>query len=203
MDISAALAADLTTLTRALDDPGIDLKTQLQQLTADVRHAVASYLGMRMTIAVDGTEVSFTVHHATGSIAASLRLPLAAFSPTETGSNLVLYAATPGAFIDLAADLSYALGLPPAALPTDDDLTVPVSGSGITGLNSQSTINQALGVLIDLGHTPESGRQELNRLAVLDSGQFHDAAEAILRSVTRPPNNGDQDDVASGGGRRG
>lgn len=142
-----------------LDDPGIDLKAQLPQLIADVRHAVASYLGMRMTIALDGNEVSFTIHHATGSIAASLRLPLTAFSPTETGSNLVLYAATSGAFIDLAADLSYALGLHlhPAALPTDDDLTLPVRGSGITGLNRQSTINQALGVLIDLGRTPEPG----------------------------------------------
>jgi hypothetical protein len=58
-------------------------------------------------------------------------------------------------------------------------------------------------VLIDLGHTPESARQELKRLAALDSGQVHDAAEAILRSMSRAPNNGDRDDVASGGGRRG
>jgi hypothetical protein len=123
---------------------------------------------------------------------------LAAFSPTETGSDLVLYAATPGAFIDLAADLNYALGLHPAALTLDDDLTEPVSGTGITGLTSQSTINQALGVLIDRGHTPEAARQELNRLAALDSGQLHHAADAILRSTTRPPNNGDPDDVASG-----
>lgn len=97
----------------------------------------------------------------------------------------MLYAAAPGAFVDLAADMSYALGLAPALLPLDDDTAAPVQSSGITGLHAQAIVNQALGVLIGRGHTPETADEELKRLAARDGGNLHTAAEAITRSTTR------------------
>jgi hypothetical protein len=98
----------------------------------------------------------------------------------------VLYAATPGAFVDLAADLSYALGLDRTHLVLDQHLIAPTAGSGM-GLDTQSAINQAIGVLIGGGHTLESARHELDRLASLDSDDLHRAAQAVLASVLAPP----------------
>lgn len=192
MDISAAIAADLALLTQTLDDPGIDLEAALRTFTADVRRAVASYTGMRMTIALDGHEVSFTVHDDTTiQSATSLLIPLAALTTAEATSTLLLYAATPGAFVDLAADLSYALGITLDPLVVDGHLNPPVSSDGVTGLDEHSTINQAIGVLIGRGHIPESAREELHRLAAHDHGNLRAAAEFLLRGAGALPEPGD------------
>lgn len=184
MDISAALAADLALLTQALDDSGIDLEAGLRAFTADVKVAVASFTGMTMTIAFDGHDVSFTVHDdATIQPAASLLIPLATVTPTDPASTLLLYAATPGAFVDLAADLIYALRIEPTALVLDGHFDPRAGSGGITGLDEHSAINQAIGVLIGRGHTPESAQHELQRLATLDHDNLRVAAEALIISA--------------------
>jgi hypothetical protein len=181
VDISATLAADLALLTQALDDSGIELEAGLRAFTADLKLAVASFTGMTMTIALDGHEVSFTVHdQATIHPATSLLIPLATVTPTDAASTLLLYAATPGAFVDLAADLIYALRIEPTALVLDGHLDPP---AGLTGLDEHSVINQAIGVLIGRGHTPESAQHELQRLAKLDHDNLHAAAEALILSA--------------------
>jgi hypothetical protein len=101
----------------------------------------------------------------------------------------VLYAATRGAFVDLAADLSYALRIDPAKLILDSH---PVenpdgNGNGLAGLAAHVTINQAIGVLIGRGHTPDSGRQELHRLAALDHGDLHASAQQIVVQTGNGP----------------
>ena len=184
MDISAALAADLALLTQALDDSGIDLEAGLRAFTADVKVAVASFTGMTMTIAFDGHDVSFTVHDdATIQPATSLLIPLATVTPTDPASTLLLYAATPGAFVDLAADLIYALRIEPTALVLDGHFDPRAGSGGITGLDEHSAINQAIGVLIGRGHTPESAQHELQRLATLDHDNLRVAAEAHIISA--------------------
>ena len=184
MDISAALAADLALLTQALDDSGIDLEAGLRAFTADVKVAVASFTGMTMTMAFDGHDVSFTVHDdATIQPATSLLIPLATVTPTDPASTLLLYAATPGAFVDLAADLIYALRIEPTALVLDGHLDPRAGSGGITGLDEHSAINQAIGVLIGRGHTPESAQHELQRLAKLDHDNLRVAAEALIISA--------------------
>jgi len=186
--ISAALAAHLAALTQALDRPDIDLETQLHAFTADVKHAVTSYTGMTMTIALEGHDVSFTVHDEPAAAAAtSLLIPLAALTTTNPGSTLLLYAATPGAFVDLAADLSYALGVDPATLVLDDHLPAPDDGPGMTGLDTKFAIDHAIGVLIGRGQTPESARDEVHRLASLDHGDLRAAAEQIILSAGSSP----------------
>jgi hypothetical protein len=192
VDISAALAADLTALTYVLDDPDFDLETHLHALAASLKAAVASYTGMTMNIAMDGHDISFTTHDtvdAAAATATSLLIPLSALTAAEHASSLVIYAATPGAFVDVAADLSYVLDLDPATLVSDQHrphhATTHDENSGMKGLAEYSLINQAIGILIARGHTPDTARQELQRLANLDGGHLVKAAEAVALSLTR------------------
>ncbi|MDP9094782.1 MAG: hypothetical protein M3N95_18050 [Actinomycetota bacterium] len=60
LHLTDALAADLAALNHALDEPDVDLQEQLQTLTADLRRAVDSYLGLRMTFTLSASELSFT-----------------------------------------------------------------------------------------------------------------------------------------------
>lgn len=190
MDISAALAADLAVLTQALEHPDIDLEQGLRAFTANVKHAVTSYTGMTMTIALEGHNVSFTVHDNPTTAAAaaltSLQIPLAALTTTDTASALLLFAATPGAFVDLAADLSYALNIHPDTLVLDAHLP-PDDGLGMTSLATHRATDQAIGVLIGHGHTPESARDEIHRLAALDHGDLRAAAEQIILTAGHHP----------------
>lgn len=172
MDISTALAADLAALTETLDPDAphdADPEMLLRAFTDAVRSAVNSYLGMSLSIVVNGYEISFTTPDAAGSDAAtSLLIPLAALVSTSESGRLLLYAARSGAFVDLAADLSDCLGPDHTMLVLDQHLTRPVGESGMAGLDAYSTINRAIGVLIADGHTPESAHKELHRRASED-----------------------------------
>ena len=189
MDLAAALAADLASLSRALDQPDVDLGAQLQALAADVARAVPSYLGFRFTMSIGRRQLSFAAYtdgQAHSRIASSMMLPLTAVSDPHDGSTVVLYAAIPGAFVDLAADLSFALGLDLSADTVDGHRAAPASGGGIEGLEPWSDINQALGVLLAQGHTLESAHVELRRRAAQDSGSLHHAAAMVLADATKP-----------------
>jgi hypothetical protein len=153
MVISESTAAALALLTRAADDPDIDLEERMHAAIAAVEFAVTSYLGLTLTITVQGHEVSFTAgDHSENQAGTSLRIPLSLGPATEAASTLTLFAATPGAFVDLAADLSYALGTPNVDLALDEHLA-EANNAGVTGLAEYSVINQAAGVLINRGHT--------------------------------------------------
>ena len=189
MDLARALTADLAGLSRALDEPNLDLETHLRTLIADLGRAVDSYLGLRMTVVVEGRQLSFATFSDPGSeprIATSLMLPLAAASDLPDGSFLVLYAARAGAFVDLAADLGFALGLDRSAVVLDQHRASDIGYDGIDGLRPWHDVNQAIGVLIGRGHTIESARAELGRLAALEDGSVHDAAATVLAATTRP-----------------
>lgn len=79
---------------------------------------------------------------------------------------MTFYAATPGAFVDLAADRVFSLrragqgaGDSPetiagvAAVRLDDALSPLSTSSGVTGVAELAKINRAVGLLIDRGHT--------------------------------------------------
>ena len=83
------------------------------------------------------------------------------WATSKTGSTIIFYAGVPGAFVDLAADLSYSLGLPPGTVVLDEDTAAPLSESGLTGAAESSTVNQAIGVLIDRGYTPATAGAHL------------------------------------------
>lgn len=185
MDHSASLAADLARLSDAAQNPGDGLEPVLERLVADLRRAIGSYLGLTMTIAVEGHEISFTQSERAEPAGTSLQIPLAPVAGSEPGSALVLYAAVPGAFVDLAADMAWILALEPATLVLDAHLGVPVSSEAVIGLREHATINRALGALIEQGFAPDAARAELRRRADLDDGDVPAAAQRILDGLLR------------------
>ena len=183
MEIIAALAADLTILTQALDDPTSDVVGSVLQLSADVRSAIPSCLGLTVTVSDSDPPFTFTTledHVDPGDVRTSLMLAL---NHDGAGARVVLYAGTPGAFVDLAADLSWLARRTLAGCEFDQHLVLPAVASTATPLRSASAINQAIGVLIGAGLTPEAAHRELEvRAATADTDRLT-AAGAILAAL--------------------
>ena len=99
----------------------------------------------------------------------------------------MLYAATPGAFVDLAADLTYALQVGPDVLALDAHLTPSCDGSRLHGFADMTHINQAIGILIGGGRSPERAATELRRLADLAETTVRVAAHQVIHATTRRP----------------
>jgi hypothetical protein len=188
MKIGAALAADLGILTAALDEPGADVLHSLHQLGVDAQAAVSTYLGLSVT--VDGSDPPFrftTVEDGTADdVRTSLRLTLPGVgdgwaSPSVT---LILYAGTPGTFVDLTADLAWLTGRPPSDFALDQHLSVPAGSDAGTYLRTASVINQAIGVLIGRGYTPGQAHRELDTQADSAGTDRHTTAQFILDTLT-------------------
>lgn len=178
MTVSAALAADLAALADALDEPATDIEVVLRSLSEHAGAAVASYLGLSLSVVVDANPVTMTVLVETvdhDTIASSVLVPLSA-----AGSTIVFYAGQPGAFVDLAADLSWTLGLPLTSIEIDAHLAVPAANAGLTGLADLSVVNQAIGILIGGGLTPAQARAELQRRAQGTAGSMAQAARSVI-----------------------
>ena len=86
-------------------------------------------------------------------------IPLSPVVDGAAAIGLILYAGTPGAFTDLAADLAWLSGRDLSDFALDQHLT---DLDGHDGLAALSLINQAIGALIANGHTPEQADRELN-----------------------------------------
>jgi hypothetical protein len=96
---------------------------------------------------------------------------------------IVLYSTLPGAFVDLAADLAWLTDVALADVGLDLDLD-PRARSGVaTPLSSLSSIDQAIGVLVGRGHTPEETLVELETLTARFGGDRHAAALEILDAL--------------------
>ena len=54
METPRSLTDDLDALTEALDDPVLDLEAVLNVLTDDLSVAIPSYLGLSITLKIDG-----------------------------------------------------------------------------------------------------------------------------------------------------
>ncbi|HEX6757220.1 MAG TPA: hypothetical protein VF086_02235 [Propionibacteriaceae bacterium] len=196
MDFPTALLRDLLHLSSSVELDEDELGARLAALVTALRAAVASYRGMYLTVVEGDEPVSLSAFHSTedGAITTSLRLPFAALAPGfHVGSRVVFYAASPGAFVDLAADLAHALHAPiifdcprqrltgspegdgqhgdnprdgHESIVLDADLPPATLVSRLTGLGDASTINRAVGMLIDQGHHPDKAHATLHRHAV-------------------------------------
>ena len=128
--ITAAMAAALAILTEALDEPGTDIAHSLHRLTLDAAAAIPSYLGL--SVVVSHSDPPFTVTTlADGAVAGDictslhLRLPGIGGRPrTSLAVAIILYARTPGTFVDLAADLAWLTARPLSDFILDQHLTV-------------------------------------------------------------------------------
>ncbi len=193
MTIPAGLEAELGLLTQALDLPGTDVADTLTRLAADAQTAVGSYLGLSVAITADGSAFDITVLSEgtqPDDVRTSLLVPL---SSADAGANsaaavaLILYAATPGAFIDLAADLSWITGRDLLDFPLDEHRTLPPSYSYPGPVAAMSDINQALGVLIGRGSTPDQAERDLYERAATAGIDLGGAAGLVLAALTPVP----------------
>ena len=183
MEITAALAADLTILTQALDDPDSDVVDSVLHLARDVGSAVPSFLGLTVTVHDSDPPFPFPTledHVEPGDVRTSLMLAL---SHDGAGARVIVYAGTPGAFVDLAADLSWLARHTLVGCELDQHLVLPAVASTATPLRSASAINQAIGVLIDAGHTPEQAHRELDVRAATTDTDRHAVAVIILAAL--------------------
>jgi hypothetical protein len=196
MHLSAALTAELASLDQTLDDPTVDMLETLDSLGATAALAVNSFLGLTVT-ATAGEGQGFTLtamQAATSSVpGASIRMPLSIFAPPtldDEGSAalavavdgaVIFYAGTPGAFVDLAADISWLSGSS-AGLVLDHDL-VPPDPEGESGLDDIVAVNQAVGMLLARGFLPDQARTELDRWAALRGGDRISAARWLLTDL--------------------
>jgi len=214
VDLPAALLAHLKDLTASIGQDGQDLDDTLTALTAALNSTATTYCGLRLTIVENQWPITLTAvtdgHDADGHdvpVGTSLRLPLALVSPAvDHGSRVVFFAVTPGAFIDLAADLSYVLGgipvsqaSPPAdgddhrdhggagldghrrAIELDLDLPLLSRVSGLTGFAELTVLNRAIGMLVAQGNDIEQAHQLLRRDAAAAGVEPHVYAARILR----------------------
>jgi hypothetical protein len=188
MEIGAALAADLGILTAALDEPGTDVLHSLHQLGVDAQAAVPTYLGLSVT--VDGSDPPFAFttleDGAADGVRTSLRLMLPGVGDGRASPSvaLILYAGTPGTFVDLTADLAWLTGRPSGDFVLDQHLSVPAGSDAGTYLRTASVINQAIGVLIGRGYTPGQADSELDTQADGARTDRHTAAQFILDTLT-------------------
>jgi hypothetical protein len=174
------LFSDLAVPDPATGQP-VDLQASLAALTASVKHAVPSYRGLALILVIDEQPVSMTAAERgdTSDIATSLCVSLAWVPLLRTDSQITFYASVPGTFVDLAADLDLALG--GGSLHLDEDIPSALV-SDLTGVRKLSTINEAVGVLIGHGHTPDGAQRELRHMADTTRISIHRAAEAVIEN---------------------
>jgi hypothetical protein len=163
--VPAALAADLGILTAALAEPGADVADSLRQLAADTTAAVPTFQGLSVTVARSDPPFTFTAFvegAGTGDVRTSLRLALSGVGDVGLPAVvLVLYAGSPGTFVDLAADLAWLTARPLSDFVLDQHLPAPAEQCSATNLFEDSVINQAIGALIGQGYTPEQAERHL------------------------------------------
>jgi hypothetical protein len=159
----------------------VDLEASLAALTASVKHAVPSYRGLGLILIINEQSVTVTSAERGNAldIATSLCLSLAWVPLLGPDSQITFYASVPGTFVDLAADLAHALG--GESLHLDGDIPSALA-SDLTGVRRLSTINEAVGVLIGHGHTPDHAQHELRHMADTARISIHRAAEAVIEN---------------------
>lgn len=185
MDISTPLATDLRNLLRVLDLPDLDVERSLLALRYDVQLSVASFVGLTLRVGVAGQRVTLTSvdESQLDSIASSLALPVPMTSSVAPAAELVLYASKPGAFVDLAADVTFALQSPSGEVRIDQHLPRGAIHSGLEGVEEMAMVSRAVGVLIGRGLTPEEARDHLDRKALRSGLEVFQVAAYLLSTT--------------------
>ena len=188
MRFDAATAAALAVLTEALDEPGNDIVATTDRLGAVVAAAVPSFVAMSLRTGSGSAQIEFTgrsdAHQDLSAVRTSVFIPLPdgdnADAAVQSGSAMVLYASRPGAFVDVAADIAWITGRPLDSFRIDEHLDPRGDDGSVTALAAASTVNQAVGVLIERGFTVESARRHLHRLAAMAGVTSATAAADLL-----------------------
>lgn len=180
MRITVTVAEQLRLLHEDSAEDDGDLVEGLGRLARDVALAVPSSLAVTILLAGPDREVSVSAQAEPAPVRASLAVRLSAGEPSDL---VILRAATAGAFLLLADDLTGPLGSdhPPAVL--DGHLSWPALGS--ESLADLRSINQAVGVLVDRGLPPAEARGELQRRATAAGASVAAVSRDLLGSLWR------------------
>ncbi len=167
---------------------GAGLQDQTADLAWALGNAIPSLLGFTISLGIDGTPVIVQVatrSDESSAAGSSLHLPLA-WMPDHAGSSLTFYASTPGAFVDLAADLAFAIG-PRHGIVLDGNLDALPRAPAVFGLAGLSVVNRAVGMLIERGLEPDTAMAELEHRSAHENLTVPEAAaELIARSGPDP-----------------
>jgi hypothetical protein len=174
------LFSDLAVPDGVAEQP-VELEKSLTALNEALKTAAPSYRGLALTVVIDKQPISVTSAELgnTSDIATSLRLSLAWVPSLSADSRITFYASTPGTFVDLAADLAFALDSD--SLRLDEDIPSALL-SDLTGVRKLSAINKAVGVLINHGHTTDSAQRALRHTAAATPCTIQKAAEAVTHN---------------------
>jgi hypothetical protein len=212
VDLPTVLLRDLLQLSSSVGLDADACTAPLVSLVEGLQSAVPSYRGLRLTMVDNGHPVSLTAFvplEDGDSIKTSLRVGFAALGHGfDDESHVVFYAATPGAFVDLAADFGYALDTPTIAAGTraksvddtdgasqhglgrsgryrlivvDADLPPLTTESRLVGLHERSVMDRAIGIMIEQGHNPDLAHATLRRHAAAAGIEPHIYAAQLLR----------------------
>lgn len=166
MDQPAVLVDELHALLWASPRPAAEFHEQLLKVQQVIRGTIPSFMGLRLTATVNRATVVLQLleDKVDRRVGSSLWIPL-----SEPGgpavSDLVIFAGTAGALVDLAADMAYAW---PRAegVALDQHLDDLPPQSELSGVEEFSLINRAIGVLIERGLEPDDALDALCQVAV-------------------------------------
>jgi hypothetical protein len=200
VDLPLELASHLRDLVESIDAGDGMLTGSIAGLDADLRAAVSSYQGLRLTLVLDGWPITLTAFTRIDGDppATSLRLALSVLGPGfDPNSRIVLYAGRPGSLVDLAADLGYlhrrtAPTDPPGDLPIvlDADLPPESVESGLSGLDEYAAVHRATGVLLGRGHPLDHAQAALGLAAEASGVTVPQYAARLLREEADRPASG-------------
>jgi hypothetical protein len=187
VDAIPGLLNQLRALAQGAGEDGAVLTASLTTLEASLGEAVPSYLGLQLTLTQNGYPVVLTAASAGVAATTSLRIPLTLVTAgCQTGSQIVFFATTPGAFVDLVADLREVLGGADAGPVLDADLPQAGRALGLSGRAELGEINRAVGVLIERGTDPDKAHDALRRHAYAAGLQPRAYAQEVLRGAGPP-----------------
>jgi len=185
VDLSATLEAHLRQLSGSMGADEDETVAGVGELSRELRLAIPSFLGLQLVLVEHGHPMTLTDFEPTArprDIRSSVRFPLVPLGVDgmDPAREIFFYAGVSGAFVDLATDVGYVLGLPvrgPAEDATaadrpvvvlDDPIAPTTVASGLVGAVDLSTLNRAIGVLMGEGQpSSEAAQAELLRLAAV------------------------------------
>jgi hypothetical protein len=188
----ATTVAALATLTEALDEPGSDIGESVSRLGDVVAATVPSFMALSFRTGSGDAQIEFTgrseAYEDLTGIRTSLLIPLPdrfeVGFPSDSSTSLVLYAAHPGAFVDVAADIAWLTGRPLGAFRIDEHLSPPGDDGSARALRDASTVNQAIGVLLERGFTVEAATSHLDELAAAAGSDRAGVAADLLTQMS-------------------
>lgn len=198
---STPLLAAIQQLSGSIDQEHPFLTVPLTELAHDLKDAIGGFVGFEVTVFGDlglpVTLTDFDVDADPAGIRSSLRVALASLRSSGSLGFITFYSDRAGAFVDLAADLGFALGVWAADraasaqhLSLDEHLQPENTGSRLTGLAEASAVNRAIGVLVGQGRALEEARAEFAAEANRSHRALAALAEEKLRSAELAQGNG-------------